>query len=42
MVVRSVPKLGTKLMEFLGPLWAVPGLIIDCYMSMCYNLCNEL
>ena len=26
----------------LGLFWAVPGLITDCYWSMCYNLCNKL
>ena len=26
----------------LGLFWAVPGLIMECYWSMCYNLCNKL
>ena len=42
MAILSVPKLGIELLEFLGPLWAVPGLIMDCYISMWYKLCNKL
>ena len=42
MGVWSVPKLGTELLKFFGLFGAVPGLITDCYWSMCYNLCNKL
>ena len=42
MAVWSVPKLRTKMPKNLGLFLVVPGLITDCYWSICYNLCNKL